>query len=368
MRTRDACGEDAEKDEQPRGTDGRAEREDVPVLQAARKSDVEQQERCDDDPAERDEVARTGWREVHACRFVSASWGRAHGDSPAWTSPPKARAVSLADVEMGTLEAKTGMLASHAPSTKKQVMAHQHMSAATPHVRRGASGTTTAAGEGTATDGTCVRWVSPGWLAVAMGTSSISSTSAGGNRAADGGSWNRHAATTQNADHTPAMTHPGLQPVSAPGGRGVAYARGEPVEHAVVEAHAVQQPAEKRTHGHARSLGKYDPAGERGATAHADETRVGAVALAVHKADESDPADDTAQENEVQLVKAVGERVNDVPENGGGATDVQGEFIAACQRVSGEVKTWRAIQTPIVAHYRQQGEAREDGGDTNDNT
>ena len=90
-----------------------------------------------------------------------------------------------------------------------------------------------------------------------------------------------------------------------------------------------QHAAEERPQTEARRLPDDEPPRERRAPAHADEARVRAVALRVHPEREAEPGDDAANEDEVEVVGAVGEAVEDVSQERGGAGEVQRAFVAA---------------------------------------
>ena len=87
-----------------------------------------------------------------------------------------------------------------------------------------------------------------------------------------------------------------------------------PVEDGVAESDLVQKTADERADGEASALADDEPSGQGRPAAHADDARVGAVAFGVQELRKGYAHHDPADEDQVEKVGPVGQRVEDAPD------------------------------------------------------
>ena len=100
-----------------------------------------------------------------------------------------------------------------------------------------------------------------------------------------------------------------------------------PVEDGIPEPDFVQHTSDERAKGEARVLANDEPSGQRCAAAHADDTRVGAIALGVHELHEGHARHDPGDEDEVEEVSFVGQRIEDAPDQRARTAEMQREQV-----------------------------------------
>lgn len=238
----------------------------------------------------------------------------------------------------------TGMFASHAPRMKKQVMANQHMVAATPHwgaLIRNRSGS--GAATSTLTLVTCTSEgffersgvvslpsAGLGGSAAGIGDSSTSTGVGGGL----GTSSKSKPATIQKTAQIAAIIQAGLvYPLKIVLENPTLYLKipcfslsGEEI----MWERDLQESADKGSKAKTNCLSHHEPSCECGATSDTNNAGIGAIAFGIHPKGETQPGDDAANENQVEKVCLVRHGIQYVPKQSGSTGKVERSFIATC--------------------------------------